>query len=203
MKKNYFFLLTAFVCSLEFSFAQITLTQFASGFTSPVDIKSCGDDRLFVVEQAGRIRIIDTNGVIKPGYFLDIHTQVYSGGELGCLGLAFDPNYATNGYFYVEYTVRPGNVYYTKISRFQVSATNPDSADASSEANLITIWDPASNHNGGNLVFGPDGYLYSGLGDGGGGGDPGNRSQNIDTLWGKLLRFDVSQVPYLIPPDNP
>lgn len=184
--------------------AQITLTQFASGFSSPVDIKNCGDDRMFIVEQGGYIRIVDTLGVQRPLPFLDIHTRLLSGGERGLLGLAFDPNYKTNGFFYVYYTeLSHGDVV---VSRFSVSATNPDSADPASEDTVIRIWHPYSNHNGGHIAFRPtDGYLYMGTGDGGSGGDPGNRAQNVDSLLGKILRLDVSDtsVAYTIPPDNP
>ena len=184
--------------------AQITLTQFASGFTSPVDIKSCGDSRLFIVEQAGYIRIVDSLGNQYPNPFLDIHTRVLSGGERGLLGLAFDPDFVNNRFIYVDYTAQSHGD--TRVSRFTVSATNPDSVDANSEQILLTIWQPYSNHNGGHLAFrATDGYLYIGTGDGGSGGDPGNRAQNPDSLLGKMLRIDVSDtsVAYTIPPDNP
>ncbi len=186
------------------SWSQITLTQFASGFSSPVDIKNCGDSRLFIVEQGGYIRIVDSNGVTKPQPFLDIHTHLLSGGERGLLGLAFDPNYKTNGFFFVYYTeLSHGDVV---VSRFSVSATNPDSAVVASEDTVIRIWHPYSNHNGGHIAFRQsDGYLYMGTGDGGSGGDPGNRAQNEDSLLGKILRLDVSDtsVAYKIPADNP
>ncbi len=184
--------------------AQITLSSFASGFTSPVDIKNCGDDRLFIVEQAGYIQIVDTNGNQYPNPFLDIDARVISGGERGLLGLAFDPDFKNNRFIYVNYTAQTHGD--TRISRFTVSAANPDSVDQNSEQILLTIWQPYSNHNGGHLAFSPvDGYLYIGTGDGGNGGDPGNRAQNVDSLLGKMLRIDVSDtsVAYSIPADNP
>ena len=186
------------------SSSQITLQQFASGFSSPIDIKNCGDDRLFIVEQSGYIYIVDTNGVTKPQPFLDIDNRVNSGGERGLLGLAFSPNYKEDGFFYVYYTeTSHGDIV---VSRFSVSAANPDSADPASEDTVIRIWHPYSNHNGGHLGFRQsDGYLYIGTGDGGSGGDPGNRAQNPDSLLGKILRLDVSDtsVAYKIPSDNP
>lgn len=126
-----------------------------------------------------------------------------SGSEQGLLGLAFDPNYAVNGYFYVNYTnnTATGN---TVIARYTRNAINPNIADVASEVILLTVTQPFSNHNGGNLEFDPDGYLYIGMGDGGSGGDPGNRAQDItDQKLGKMLRIDVSTVPYSIPADNP
>ncbi len=186
--------------------AQISLVPFsATGVARPTDIKNAGDDRLFLLDQTGKIRIIDANGVIRPTPFLNITSIVKSSGnEQGLLGLAFDPNYKTNGYFYLDYTSYTGTGN-THLSRFSVSPTNPDSALASSEQLLLNIWDPYSNHNGGHLTFGPDGYLYAGYGDGGSGGDPENRSQNLDSLWGKMLRLDVSGggPAYAIPPTNP
>lgn len=196
-------ILLVLFCS-QSSYSQITLTSFSTGFSSPVDIKNCGDDRLFIVEQAGYIQIVDTNGTHYPNPFLDIHTRVLSGGERGLLGLAFDPDFKNNKFIYVNYTAQTHGD--TRISRFRVSDTNPDSVDANSEQILLTIWQPYSNHNGGHLAFRPtDGYLYIGTGDGGSGGDPGNRAQNVDSLLGKMLRIDVSDtsVAYTIPADNP
>jgi glucose/arabinose dehydrogenase len=178
------------------------LEEFAPGFTHPVTIANAGDSRLFIVEQPGDIRIIDSAGNIKPLLFLDISDRVISaGGEQGLLGLAFHPQYSTNGYFYVDYTGAGDS---THISRFSVSPSNPDSAIAGSEMKLMTIYQPYTNHNGGNLIFGPDGYLYIGMGDGGSAGDPENRAQDSLQLLGKLLRIDVNGgSPYGIPPDNP
>ncbi len=180
----------------------IDLEQFASGLSSPIGLTNAGDDRLFVIEQDGKIRIIDENGQVLSTPFLDIDSRVNSAAnERGLLGLAFHPNYAENGYFYVNYSDNNGN---TRLSRFQVSADDPNVADPDSEVILLTETQPYSNHNGGHVAFGPDGYLYTGLGDGGSGGDPGNRSQNRQTFLGKMLRIDVDNGdPYAIPPDNP
>ncbi len=174
----------------------------AAGFLRPVDIQNANDgsDRLFVVEQAGRI-LIYTNGRVLPTPFLNIIDQVGSAGnEQGLLGLAFHPRYAENGLFFVNYTDRSGN---TVIARFHTSA-DPDVADPASETQLLHVNQPFPNHNGGGLAFGPDDYLYAGLGDGGSGGDPLGNGQKTDTLLGKILRLDVdSGEPYAIPTDNP
>lgn len=186
------------------SFAQtIGLQSFAAGFTSPVEIAHPpADSRLFVVQQGGLIRIINSNGTINATPFLTLTTAtIISGGERGLLGLAFHPNYATNGYFYVNYT-RAGDGA-TVIARYTVSA-DPNVADSSSGTVLLTVAQPFSNHNGGSIKFGSDGYLYIGMGDGGSGGDPGNRAQNINENLGKMLRIDVdSASPYGIPSTNP
>ncbi|MEM7102614.1 MAG: PQQ-dependent sugar dehydrogenase [Bacteroidota bacterium] len=203
--KNWFILL---FFSFSFSlFAQvetpvIELVQYAGGYDQPVAIVNAGDDRLFIVEQDGAIMIIEGNGTQLPTPFLDIDPIVNSGAsERGLLGLAFHPDYTNNGYFYVNYTNSSGD---TRISRFSVNGSNPNLADTNSEVILMTIDQPYNNHNGGDIHFGPDGYLYIGMGDGGLGGDPGNRSQNPQNLLGKMLRIDVdSGNPYGIPPDNP
>lgn len=202
MKKG--FLLLAFLCLITIvSKAQISLTQFAQGLALPVDIKSCGDDRLFVLEQKGNIQLLDTAGVMYSRPFLNIQTRVQLSSEQGLLGLAFPDDYATSGYFYVNYTAKPNGE--TRISRFRNYASSPDSADPNSEEILLRVHQPYSNHNGGHLAFGPDGYLYIGMGDGGSGGDPGNRAQNTDSLLGKMLRIivDPSDSAYAIPPSNP
>lgn len=188
--------------SVCFSYSQtIGLRSFATGFTSPLEITNAGDSRLFVVEQGGAIRILNTDGTVNPSPFLNISTLMSSGGERGLLGLAFHPNYATNGFFYVNYTNLAGN---TVIARYTVDSANPNSANTSSATILLTIAQPYANHNGGTLKFGPDGYLYIGMGDGGSSGDPENRAQNINELLGKMLRIDVnSGTPYGIPADNP
>jgi glucose/arabinose dehydrogenase len=189
-----------------FSFSQdIELEAFASGFNRPVNIKHAGDDRLFVVEQDGVIKIVNTDGSTESTNFLDIDSRVgSSGNEQGLLGLAFHPNYATNGYFFVNYTNNSGD---TVISRFSRISVNPAIADPNSELIILTYSQPYSNHNGGELQFGPDGYLYISSGDGGSGGDPQNNSQNTNSLLGKLLRIDVNNSsasnPYAIPSDNP
>ncbi|GJM33032.1 MAG: hypothetical protein DHS20C18_20330 [Saprospiraceae bacterium] len=163
---------------------------------------NAGDERLFVIEQAGIIKIIDGDGQVLPTPFLDIDSRVNSqSNERGLLGLAFHPNYAENGYFYVNYTQNSGD---TRLSRFQVSADDPNQADPDSELIMLTADQPFSNHNGGHVAFGPDGFLYTGLGDGGSGGDPNNNGQNRLTFLGKMLRIDVDNGdPYTIPADNP
>lgn len=174
----------------------------AAGFLRPVDIQHAGDGsgRLFVVEQSGRILLVK-NGRVLPTPFLNILDEVgSSGNEQGLLGLAFHPRYTENGLFFVNYTDRRGN---TVIARFQVSS-DPDLADPASETRLLYVEQPYENHNGGALAFGPDGYLYAGLGDGGAGGDPHGNGQKIDSLLGKILRLDVdSGEPYAILADNP
>jgi len=178
-----------------------SLIPFATGLANPVCISNCGDSRLFITDQSGYIRIVDSVGTVISQPFLDIHQRVVFGGEQGLLGLAFHPQYATNGYFYVNY-IGAGDS--THISRFRMMESDPDKADSQSELKLMTIYQPFKNHNGGDLKFGPDGYLYIGLGDGGFGGDPGNRSQNPKQYLGKMLRIDVDNGdPYSIPVTNP
>jgi glucose/arabinose dehydrogenase len=181
------------------------LTLVKSGLSNPVFLTNAGDGsgRLFVVEQTGRIRIITAGGALLGTPFLDIHTAISTGGERGLLGLAFHPSYATNGYFYVNYT-RPGGE--TAVTRFKVSS-NPDVADRNSGYRIITVGQPYANHNGGHIAFGPDGFLYIGMGDGGSAGDPGNRAQNINSMLGKMLRLDVNHTSgsrhYRSPSSNP
>lgn len=185
-----------------FSYSQtIAIELFAAGFNSPVEITNAGDSRLFVVQQGGQIRILNSDGTIAATPFLNLSSIISSGGERGLLGLAFHPNYATNGYFYVNYTNTAGN---TVVARYTVNATNPAVAVPASAQILLTITQPFSNHNGGTIKFGPDGYLYIGMGDGGSAGDPQNRAQNKNELLGKMLRIDVdSASPYGIPATNP
>lgn len=189
-----------------FTFAQdIEIESFASGFTSPIGIENAGDSRLFIVERLGIIKIVNDEGVTNATAFLNIDGRVTNnGGEQGLLGLAFHPNYVTNGYFYVNYINNSGN---TVVSRFSRDATNADLGNPNSELILLTVEQPFSNHNGGDLAFGSDGYLYIALGDGGSANDPGNRSQNLTTLLGKMLRIDVDNTSngnnYAIPSDNP
>jgi glucose/arabinose dehydrogenase len=174
------------------------LEQVVSGLRQPVVIANAGDARLFVVEQAGIIRVV-ADGELLPEPFLEIVDRVASGGERGLLGLAFPVDHSTSGRFYVYYTDRQGD---TVVSRFM---TGPDAnrADPGSETILLTQNQPFSNHNGGQLAFGPDGYLYIGLGDGGSGGDPEGNGQDLGTFLGKLLRIDVSGSTYAVPSDNP
>ena len=202
--KNIFLLICTFFCLNAFS-QTIELEDFADGFSSPLALKNAGDERLFVVEQAGVIKIVDLNGVVNTTPFLDIQSIVNAGGERGLLGLAFHPEYQNNGYFFVHYSNSSGD---TQISRFSVSTSNPDIANPNSEVMLLTVSQPFSNHNGGTIAFGPqDGYLYIGLGDGGGGGDTDNNAQNPTLLIGKLLRIDIDAQSgsnnYGIPSDNP
>ncbi len=191
---------------LNTSYAQdLELELFASNLDRPVNIKHAGDDRLFVIEQDGLIKIINANGTIETVPFLDIDSRVRStGNEQGLLGLAFHPDYTNNGYFFVNYINNSGN---TVIARFSRDGTNPSIADPNSELIILDYNQPESNHNGGELAFGADGYLYISSGDGGGGGDQDNNSQNLGNLLGKLLRIDVNNStvaePYIIPADNP
>jgi len=151
------------------------------------------------VERAGRIKVF-VGDSLNSTLFLNIVSKTLSGDERGLLGLAFHPDYAQTGYFFVNYTAQPDGR--LRLSRFSVSPGDPEVADTA-ETVLLEILHPADNHNGGMIAFGPDGYLYIGNGDGGGSGDPGNRAQNPDSLLGKMLRLDISTVPYSIPPDNP
>lgn len=174
--------------------------QVASGLQSPVHLTSpASDARLFIVEQPGRIRIVE-NGQLLPTPFLDIVAKVSSGGERGLLSVAFHPQYAQNGQFYVNYTDKAGD---TRIERYRVSA-NRNLADPASASLVLHVRQPYSNHNGGLVAFGPDGMLYVGMGDGGGGGDPEEAGQDPLQLLGKLLRIDVDAAqPYGMPANNP
>ena len=211
---------------------QISLVQLVSGLSLPVHVTHAGDDSgwIFVVEQAGRIRIV-RSGSLESTPFLDISpsgaNRVLCCGEQGLLSVAFPPGFAGKGHFYVDYTRKPDGA--TVVARYSVG-TDPDLADPNSEQVILTINQPFTNHNGGQLAFGPDGYLYIGMGDGGSAGDPQNNAQDPSSLLGKILRidveFDVSEsspsllapapyvlylpmilssgtVPYTVPPDNP
>jgi glucose/arabinose dehydrogenase len=165
--------------------------------TSPPD----GSGRLFIVEQGGTIRIAE-NGQVLPQPFLDISTRIVAGGERGLLGMAFHPRYAETGRFFVMYTAREGGA--NTVARFEVSRTDANAADPNSGVTLLSIEDFAPNHNAGMLAFGPDGYLYVGTGDGGGGNDPQRTAQDLGQLLGKMHRLDVDGgEPYAIPADNP
>lgn len=172
------------------------------GLVNPIHLTHAGDGsgRMFVVEQAGRILILQ-NGELIQEPFLDIEEEVLSGGERGLLSVAFHPDYESNRYFYVNYTRNPDGA--TVVARYETSG-NPNVADPTSSKTLLTVAQPYANHNGGQLAFGADGYLYIGMGDGGSGGDPQNFAQNLNSLLGKILRLDVDHGdPYAIPSDNP
>ncbi len=178
----------------------------SSGLTAPVDIVNAGDgtNRLFIVQQDGRVRIV-SNGVLQAGNFLDIPDSIAGGGERGLLSMAFHPGFASNRYFFVYYTNTAGDI---RITRFQTLAGNPNAADETTGRVILTIPHPTySNHNGGKLLFGHDGHLYFGTGDGGSGGDPDNNSQNGNSLLGKMIRINVDNFNtppyYTIPADNP
>jgi glucose/arabinose dehydrogenase len=180
-----------------------------SGLNLPEGLVNAGDGsgRLFILEQGGLVRILK-DGILLASPFLDLTKQVVCCGERGLLGLVFHPNYAKNGYFYVDYTEKVNNHLYTVVARYDVSASDPNQADPNSEVRLLHIEKPGTppyqNHNGGQLQFGPDGYLYIGMGDGGSEGDPDGNGQSLQTLWGKILRIDVDHTqPYAIPADNP
>lgn len=189
----------------------IAIQTFATGFSSPIGIENAGDNRLFVVEQTGRIKILKPDGTVNAMPFLNVSTLISTGSEKGLLGLAFHPNYATNGWFFINYTNTSGN---TVIARYAVDATNPDLANPNGII-LMTISQPAINHNGGCLQFGPDGFLYIGMGDGGGSGDPNGYAQNLNVdnsnptrvYLGKMLRINVDVVfgllNYGFPATNP
>lgn len=175
-------------------------------FSSLVDIQNAGDgsNRIFVVEQSGIIKVFDNNpNVTSAATFLDIDDRVSSGGEMGLLGLAFHPQFPDSPYFYVDYTA--GSPRRTVISRFSLSSSNM--GDTSTEKILLEVAQPYSNHNAGQIAFGPDNYLYISMGDGGSGGDPQNNGQTLSSLLGKILRIDVdkhdSGLKYSIPDDNP
>lgn len=160
-----------------------------------------GSGRSFIVEQGGRI-LISENGTLLPTPLLDIGEQVSTGSEQGLLGMALDPAFTENGRVFVSYTDTSGN---SQIVRYTIASGNPNQLDPGSAFPILSLEQPYSNHNGGNLVFGPDGYLYLGFGDGGGQGDPDDRAQDPGGFYGKILRIDISteQEPYGIPASNP
>ena len=181
---------------------KVAVRNWATGFTQPVAVANCGDSRMFIVQKAGVIKIVSDSMTVEPTPFLDITSRVNStNNEQGLLGLVFEPNYLDSGYFYVYYT--HGDPYFDRLSRFRVTA-DPNVADPNSEQVLIDVPDPEWNHNGGDLHFGSDGYLYVSFGDGGSGNDPWNNGQNYTEPLGGMFRIDVSEHNdhYLIPPTN-
>jgi glucose/arabinose dehydrogenase len=186
----------------------LALTAMVSGLSSPVDLQfpNDGSARMFIVQQAGAIRIA-ANGSLVPAPFLDITSKVDFGGEKGLLGLAFHPQFPQNHLFYVHYDRIFSGQMESVIAEYQVSASDPNLANPNSERIVLTQVQPFANHKGGQIVFGPDGFLYIGFGDGGGGGDTLGNGQNLQTLLGKMLRIDVDNrsggKQYAIPPGNP
>jgi glucose/arabinose dehydrogenase len=183
---------------------RIRLQEVIAGLTAPVYLTHAGDGsgRLFIVEQAGVIRIL-VSGVLLPTPFLDLRDRVTSGGEKGLLSVAFHPNYDVNGQFFVNYTTNLNGGLRTVVSEFRAWPPSSNTAEPF-ERIILEVRQPYDNHNGGLNLFGPDGKLYIGLGDGGSGGDPHNYGQRLDTLLGKILRVDVDGgIPYGVPTDNP
>lgn len=178
----------------------VALAEVASGLERPVHLTApAGDDRIFIVEQPGRIRIL-RDGSVLPAPYLDITDRVGSSGERGLLSVAFHPRFAENGRLYVNYTDRSGD---TRIERYEAEP-DADAVDPASAALVLAVAQPYANHNGGLNLFGPDGMLYIGLGDGGSAGDPAGNGQDASTLLGSILRIDVDGAwPYAIPPGNP
>jgi glucose/arabinose dehydrogenase len=211
--RTVFLVIALTVMSMVDATAQMRARVIASGFAQPLDLVQDPTDATvqFVVEQAGRIRAI-RNGTVEASDFLDLRAVVRSGGEQGLLGLAFPPDAATSGRFFVNFTNSDGD---TVVARFRRSS-NPLIADPSTRFDLrwnstsgpAIIAQPFSNHNGGHLAFGPDGFLYIGMGDGGSGNDPNHNAQNSSSLLGKMLRVDVNvpdshAIGYVVPPTNP
>jgi glucose/arabinose dehydrogenase len=221
MKKSFILLLIIASFSQAQIPANLALQQLYT-LTDPLTVRHAGDGsgRIFTITKGGTIRIYNGTSLLTTP-FLDITSKVRSGGERGLLGLDFDPNYSSNGYFYVYYTQETPNTGDTIIERYQVSSGDPNVADANSGHIILRIDQPFSNHNGGDIHFGPDGYLYIGMGDGGSGGDPDNYAQTKNNLLGKILRINVNpdiiftdsvevndkcgldQGHYFVPSDNP
>ncbi len=212
MNLNKSFILVTFLlgCTFDDPDAQLKIVDAFPylNFSAPVDIQNANDgtNRIFVVEQAGVISVFpNDSNVTGKSTFLNITDNVLYGGEQGLLGLAFHPDYKQNGYFFVNYTA--SNPRRTVIARYKVSANDINKADPSSETIFLEVEQPYSNHNGGQITFGPDGYLYNSFGDGGSGGDPLGNGQNLSTLLGSIIRIDVDTASpnsnYLIPADNP
>jgi glucose/arabinose dehydrogenase len=185
-----------------------SFTQVVSGLTKPVGLSHAGDgsSRLFVVEQDGLIRVVQ-DGQLVAEPFLDVRNLITPeiAPEQGLLGLAFHPDYETNGTFFIYYTnaqKKENEAADTVLARYQVSS-DPNKADTASATIILTIEQPFKNHNGGHIAFGPDGYLYLGIGDGGDGGDPQENAEDLTDLLGKMLRIDVNAETYTVPENNP
>ncbi len=209
MKKHLLFLLIAASCTftLTAQTPSITLTPVITGLNKPVYLTHCGDSRVFVVEQTGRIKVYDST-YNYLGVFLNVTNIITAptsnGDERGLLGLAFHPNYHENGFFYIAFNKTVNGQLKTALARYTVSLNNSNKADSLSGVELLSYNKPYSNHNGGCLQFGPDGYLYMGTGDGGSGNDPQGNGQKLTTYLAKMLRFDVNGTStYTIPPSNP
>lgn len=205
MKIRCSLVLALLLASMTTLAVDIQLTPYVSGLSQLTDLRHAGDGsgRMFAVRRTGLISLIRADGTVADEPFLDITAKVGRNAmERGLLSMAFEPNYSQTGRFYVFYTDRIGS---TVVERYEVRANDPDSANPNSGEILLTVGQPFDNHNGGRLVFGQDGYLYLGLGDGGSANDPQGNGQNDSTLLGKLLRMDVvnAESGYLIPPDNP
>ncbi len=214
----FFVFLAMRALSVAVDWPELMISEVADGFIRPVDIQSPpnGSNDLYILEKAGRIRILIEGEALQEELFLDIDARVLGGNstnsEQGLLGLAFHPDFESNGYFYLNYThEKSTGGAETRVSRFSALTGNPRLSDTDSEHILLTVGQPFSNHNGGQLQFGPDGFLYIGLGDGGSGGDPMNNAQDSLSLLGKMLRIDVNgddfptntERNYAIPVDNP
>jgi glucose/arabinose dehydrogenase len=197
------------IISCQLSAQKLAAIPYVSGVNAPIELENCGDDRLFVEERGGKIRIINADGTLRSTPFLDITSKISSAteGEEGLLGLAFSPDYKSNGKFYVDYTGLVSGKLTTFIQEYKVSQSDSNVADPTTALTILTQLQPFTNHNGGNLMFGKDGYLYISFGDGGSGGDPYGNGQNKKTFLGKILRIDVSNSsssqPYVVPSSNP
>ena len=186
--------------------ASYQFTEVAGGLSFPIDLTNAGDGtgRMFILEKQGDVRVV-SGGQLQSTPFLDIRDRVRSSGsEQGLLGIAFSPDFKQNGYFYVDYIDLNGNTVISRFSADPTASPSSQAGDPASEKIILTVEQPYSNHNGGHIIFGPDGYLYIGMGDGGSAGDPKGNGQNLNTLLGKMLRIDVNHGdPYSIPAGNP
>ena len=187
---------------------KLAVNAYVAGLNLPIEIKTCGDDRLFVAERPGRIRVINADGTLRTTPFLDVSAKVssYTNGEEGFLGFAFSPNYKTDGKFFVDYTANIAGQLTSVIEQYKVDPADSNLAQTTG-LRILSVSQPFSNHNGGNLMFGKDGFLYINLGDGGSGGDPNGNGQNKNTFLAKILRIDISnssvRQPYRNPTTNP